>query len=207
MKFGERLKRERVAQQLTQREMAAQLNVSRQTISSWETGNSYPDIDRLIQLSDVYQISLDVLLKEDSGMKEYLKKQEVMDEIKPIVKLTTVIDLIFIAILLVIPVHGIAGGLVMLMGLLNIAVLQRIQRFQEAVTGERWVNRWSTRRLWLMLTTGVLLVVALGVAGITGWQWTSWVTKLVMAAGVTLAALVVLEITYRVDVKRHTEEK
>ena len=80
--------------------MAAQLDVSRQTISSWETGNSYPDIDRLIQLSDVYQISLDVLLKEDSGMKEYLKKQEVMDEIKPIVKLTTVIDLIFIAILL-----------------------------------------------------------------------------------------------------------
>ena len=100
MKFGERLKRERIAQQLTQREMAAQLNVSRQTISSWETGNSYPDIDRLIQLSDVYQISLDVLLKEDSGMKEYLKKQEVVDEIKPIVKLTTVIDLIFIAILL-----------------------------------------------------------------------------------------------------------
>ncbi|WP_461243857.1 helix-turn-helix domain-containing protein [Secundilactobacillus muriivasis] len=207
MKFGERLKRERMAQQLTQREMAGQLNVSRQTISSWETGNSYPDIDSLIRLSDAYQISLDVLLKEDSGMKEYLKKQEVMDEIKPIVKLTTVIDLIFIAILLVIPVHGIAGGLVMLMGLLNIAVLQRIQRFQEAVTGERWVNRWSTRRLWLMLTTGVLLVVALGVAGIVGWQWTSWVTKLVMAAGVTLAALVVLEITYRLDVKRHPEEK
>ena len=205
MKFGERLKRERIAQQLTQREMAAQLNVSRQTISSWETGNSYPDIDRLIQLSDVYQISLDVLLKEDSGMKEYLKKQEVVDEIKPIVKLTTVIDLIFIAILLVIPVHGIAGGLVMLMGLLNIAVLQRIQRFQEAVTGERWVNRWSTRRLWLMLTTGVLLVVALGVAEIAGWQWTSWVTKLVMAAGVTLAALVVLEITYWLDVNRHPE--
>ena len=207
MKFGERLKRERMAQQLTQREMAGQLNVSRQTISSWETGNSYPDIDSLIRLSDAYQISLDVLLKEDSGMKEYLKKQEVMDEIKPIVKLTTVIDLIFIAILLVIPVHGIAGGLVMLMGLLNIAVLQRIQRFQEAVTGERWVNRWSTRRLWLMLTTGVLLVMALGVAGIAGWQWTSWVTKLVMTAGVTLAALVVLEITYRLDVKRHTEEK
>lgn len=205
MKFGERLKRERIAQQLTQREMAAQLNVSRQTISSWETGNSYPDIDRLIQLSDVYQISLDVLLKEDSGMKEYLKKQEVVDEIKPIVKLTTVIDLIFIAILLVIPVHGIAGGLVMLMGLLNIAVLQRIQRFQEAVTGERWVNRWSTRRLWLVLTTGILLVVALGVAEIAGWQWTSWVTKLVVAAGVTLAALVVLEMTYRLDVKRHSE--
>lgn len=206
MKFGERLKRERVTQQLTQREMAAQLNVSRQTISSWETGNSYPDIDRLIQLSDVYQISLDVLLKEDTGMKEYLKKQEVMDEVKPIVKLTTVIDLIFIVILLVIPVRGIAGGLVMLMGLLNIVVLQRIQRFQEAVTGERWVDRWSKRRLWLILVIGGLLVIALGTAGIAGWQWTSLVTKLVVAAGVTLAATVLLEITYRLDVKRYSKD-
>lgn len=207
MKFGERLKRERVAQQLTQREMAAQLNVSRQTISSWETGNSYPDIDRLIQLSDIYQISLDVLLKEDSGMKEYLKKQEVMDEVNPIVKLATIIDLIFIVILLVIPVHGIAGGLVMLMGLLNIVVLQRIQRFQEAVTGKRWVDRWFMRRLWLILAIGVLSVMALGVAGIADWQWTSLVTKLVVAAAVVLVTLVLMEIAYQLDVKRHTKEK
>lgn len=139
-------------------------------------------------------------------MKEYLKKQEVMDEVKPIVKLTTVIDLIFIVILLVIPVRGIAGGLVMLMGLLNIVVLQRIQRFQEAVTGERWVDRWSKRRLWLILVIGGLLVIALGTAGIAGWQWTSLVTKLVVAAGVTLAATVLLEITYRLDVKRYSKD-
>lgn len=73
MRFGARLKTERIELGLTQKQVADTMNVSRQTISSWETENSYPDIDSLIQLSDLFHISLDVLLKEDVGMKEYLK--------------------------------------------------------------------------------------------------------------------------------------
>ena len=76
MKFGNRLKQERQKKQMTQQKVADDLNVSRQTISSWETENSYPDIESLIQLSNYYQVSLDTLLKEDTGMTEYLKKQE-----------------------------------------------------------------------------------------------------------------------------------
>ncbi|WP_270335155.1 helix-turn-helix domain-containing protein [Ligilactobacillus acidipiscis] len=75
MLFGERLQQSRNNLNLTQQDIADKMHVSRQTISSWERGNSYPDINSLISLSDYYQVSLDILLKEDTGMKEYLEKK------------------------------------------------------------------------------------------------------------------------------------
>lgn len=76
MLFGERLQQSRNNLNLTQQDIANEMHVSRQTISSWERGNSYPDINSLVNLSDYYQVSLDVLLKEDTGMKEYLEKKK-----------------------------------------------------------------------------------------------------------------------------------
>ena len=49
--------------------------MTRQTISGWENEISYPDIINLIKLSDYYHVSLDTLLKEDRGMREYLEKK------------------------------------------------------------------------------------------------------------------------------------
>lgn len=74
MQFGDRLKQQRKIKELTQDDVGKQLNVSRQTISSWENENSYPDIKNLIQLSNLYDISLDTMLKEDNGMKEFIEK-------------------------------------------------------------------------------------------------------------------------------------
>ncbi|MFY1049726.1 helix-turn-helix domain-containing protein [Apilactobacillus sp. 1-1-2] len=76
MQFGDRLKQQRKIKKLTQDEVAEKLNVSRQTISSWENEKSYPDIKSLISLSDMYDISLDTMLKEDSGMKEFIEKND-----------------------------------------------------------------------------------------------------------------------------------
>ncbi|WP_145993345.1 helix-turn-helix transcriptional regulator [Secundilactobacillus pentosiphilus] len=58
-----RLNRERLG--LTQDELAAKLYVSRQTISNWETGHSYPDIENLLRLSALFDVSVDDLLKGD----------------------------------------------------------------------------------------------------------------------------------------------
>lgn len=77
MQFGDRLKQKRKIKELTQDEVAEKLNVSRQTISSWENEKSYPDIKSLIALSNIYDISLDTMLKEDSGMKEFIEKNDV----------------------------------------------------------------------------------------------------------------------------------
>ncbi|WP_040537453.1 helix-turn-helix transcriptional regulator [Lentilactobacillus parafarraginis] len=49
----------------TQSDLAKQIHVSRQTISNWETGHTYPDIQSLLLLCDLYQITLDDLIHDD----------------------------------------------------------------------------------------------------------------------------------------------
>lgn len=65
MTFGTRLKQARIKQNLTQQQLAEQLHVSRQTISGWENERTYPDIDALIALSDLFGLSLDDLIRGD----------------------------------------------------------------------------------------------------------------------------------------------
>lgn len=49
---------------MSQLAFAEKLHVSRQTVSKWELGVSYPEIDKLIALSDLFQVSIDYLLKD-----------------------------------------------------------------------------------------------------------------------------------------------
>lgn len=100
MKFGDHLRQARLQKGVTQRQVADNFYVTRQTISSWENETTYPDIINLINLSDYYHISLDELLKEDSGMQEYLKKQDVLKSIKPISIVLLIIDLLFLGVIL-----------------------------------------------------------------------------------------------------------
>ena len=59
MEIGKKLKEARLNRDLTQEVIAEKLNVSRQTISNWENEKSYPDIISVIELSNLYSISLD----------------------------------------------------------------------------------------------------------------------------------------------------
>ena len=63
MEIGKKLKNARVQSGMTQENVAEKINVSRQTISNWENEKSYPDIISVIELSNLYSISLDDLLK------------------------------------------------------------------------------------------------------------------------------------------------
>lgn len=45
--------------------MAGKFDVSRQTISKWESGLSYPEIDKLIAISEMFDVSIDYLLKDN----------------------------------------------------------------------------------------------------------------------------------------------
>lgn len=100
MKFGERLKAARTKLNLTQEMVAQELFVSRQTISSWENERSYPDIQSLIKLSNCYQLSLDILLKEDNGMVEEIKRKEELAKINRIWGISYGINLIFLLMML-----------------------------------------------------------------------------------------------------------
>ncbi len=74
MEIGKKLKNARVQSGMTQENVAEKINVSRQTISNWENEKSYPDIISVIELSNLYSISLDVLLKGDEKMLEHLEE-------------------------------------------------------------------------------------------------------------------------------------
>ncbi|MCU7356654.1 helix-turn-helix domain-containing protein [Enterococcus dispar] len=65
MSLGDQLRSNRKRIGLSQGEVATQLNITRQSISKWETGKGYPDLDNLVLLSEIYDVSIDELLKED----------------------------------------------------------------------------------------------------------------------------------------------
>ncbi len=65
MEFPEQLKANRQRIGLSQEDLAQRIYVSRQTISNWETGKTYPDISSLLLLSNLFGVSVDELLKGD----------------------------------------------------------------------------------------------------------------------------------------------
>ena len=74
MNIGKRLKDARIESGYTQEQVSEQLDVSRQTISSWENGRTFPDIVSVVSLNDIYDVSLDVLIKGDEKMLEHLEE-------------------------------------------------------------------------------------------------------------------------------------
>ncbi|MGO3418571.1 MAG: helix-turn-helix transcriptional regulator, partial [Pseudolactococcus laudensis] len=68
MKICEQLKTYRKKMNLSQDDLAVIVYVSRQTISNWETGKSYPDLKSLLLMSDYFDVSLDELVKGDLQM-------------------------------------------------------------------------------------------------------------------------------------------
>lgn len=72
----------RKEKQLTQEEFGRLFHVTRQTVSNWENGKSYLELQILVSISDQFDISLDTLLKEDSKMVQSIDKERVMGIIK-----------------------------------------------------------------------------------------------------------------------------
>lgn len=82
MSFADNLQYLRKNNKITQEELAEELNISRQSISKWETGEAYPETDKLIALCDKFGVTLDELLRGDltSGVKsEEVKTQAVAE--------------------------------------------------------------------------------------------------------------------------------
>ena len=77
MELSKQIRSYRNKKALSQDQLAEQVFVSRQTISNWETGKSYPDVNSLILLSQVFEVSLDQLNKGDAEkMKVQIQKED-----------------------------------------------------------------------------------------------------------------------------------
>ena len=101
MNIGDKIKNAREENKLTQTQASESLMVSRQTISNWENGKSLPDILSVIRMSELYQISLDELLKGDKAMMDKIEKDiEISKTEKKIIKYAWISILVGVIILI-----------------------------------------------------------------------------------------------------------
>lgn len=78
MDISKQIKKYRLDSKLSQEDLAEKVFVTRQTISNWENGKNYPDINSLVLLSTLFGVSLDILVKGDlEKMKEEIKTEDI----------------------------------------------------------------------------------------------------------------------------------
>src|SRR5690625_2151420 len=73
MKIGEQIRVLRKSQNLSQEQLGEKQNVSRQAVYKWESDKGYPDIQNLITLSELFDISIDELIKKDKVYQQRIK--------------------------------------------------------------------------------------------------------------------------------------
>lgn len=77
MEMGKQIRKYRSEAGLSQEMLAEKIYVSRQTISNWENDKSYPDINSLLRLSEIFHVSIDILIKGDvEKMKEEIRQED-----------------------------------------------------------------------------------------------------------------------------------
>lgn len=100
MSLGERLYELRKKKGLSQEEVAEQLNVTRQSVSKWETDESKPDFDKIIPICDLFEITSNELLTGEIIEKEESIKIEIKDNKKKrAIYISSAIFLYFIAVI------------------------------------------------------------------------------------------------------------
>lgn len=121
MKFGENLQKLRKEKGISQEQLAEQLGVTRQSVSKWESGNSYPEMDKIVAICNLFHCDMNVLINKDiteerekkdassvvkeifSGVTNYVKKTIYLFEhksLKDIIKMCVQVFIIICVILL-----------------------------------------------------------------------------------------------------------
>lgn len=107
MELGNKIKYYRGEKEFSQEELAERVYVSRQTISNWENNKSYPDINSIVLLSEIFEISIDNLIKGDV---EQMKKEINSEEVKKLnFYATMMVILMLVATILLMPMLKFIG--------------------------------------------------------------------------------------------------
>ena len=107
MQIHNQIKSQRNLMGLSQEELAEEIFVSRQSISNWERGSNYPDLDSLLALSTLFEISLDQLVKGDIDI---MKEKIESGLIKEFENLARNLALMFVAsMILLVPFYKFFG--------------------------------------------------------------------------------------------------
>lgn len=97
MELGNKIKYYRGEKEFSQEELAERVYVSRQTISNWENNKSYPDINSIVLLSEIFEISIDNLIKGDV---EQMKKEINSEEVKKLNFYATMMGILMLVALI-----------------------------------------------------------------------------------------------------------
>lgn len=121
MTFGEKLQYLRKSKGMSQEQLASIINVSRQAVSKWELNDSLPDVENILQLSKLFEVSIDYLLKDDIEIENTLKSIDNVTNNKNTAYTLSIASFAFIAIGLLLAIGGwyenqnadsIVGGLI-----------------------------------------------------------------------------------------------
>ena len=100
MELGTQIRKYRNERTVSQEALAEKVYVSRQTVSNWENDKSYPDVKSLMLLSEVFEASLDQLIKGDVEiMKEQIDQIDQTDQ-KRFGRLSNIFTILFLAVLI-----------------------------------------------------------------------------------------------------------
>lgn len=136
MNIGDKIKEQRLKKEWTQEQLGQLLNVSRPTISSWEVGRNYPDLEMTVAISDLFGISLDELLRGDREMTKNFSKKLRWNRYYKII-------LAVIAVVVIVPASSLAK------------LHWDEQRYRENLAAHSWREDKDTRYPdWYLLNEG-----------------------------------------------------
>ncbi len=92
MNIGERIYELRRKNSMSQEDLAEKMNVSRQSISKWESSQSVPEVERIVQLSNIFNVSTDWILKGENSKKQ--KSQSNKNNLKSVQTVSTALNYI-----------------------------------------------------------------------------------------------------------------
>lgn len=92
MNIGERIYELRRKNSMSQEDLAEKMNVSRQSISKWESSQSVPEVERIVQLSNIFNVSTDWILKVENSKKQ--KSQSNKNNLKSVQTVSTALNYI-----------------------------------------------------------------------------------------------------------------
>lgn len=167
MTFGKTLKERRSQLDLTQEEVAKKLYISRQTISNWENGKSYPDLDMLIKISDVYHVSIDSLLKGDQELKKSLDTQKVESILLPMEYIPLLLNIATAILTFLVPKNIWVVFVGLELNLIGIALSITNERINSYISGNEKAGKYFVKLLAIMsiivIATSVILYFIFGV--------------------------------------------
>ncbi|GHP14073.1 transcriptional regulator [Lentilactobacillus fungorum] len=150
MVISDKLKQCRKNKNMTQQDVADKLHVSRKTVSGWENGRSYPDINMIVLLSDLFDVATDDLIRDDRMLSYYEDQDRQNKRYSKVVRASYVINilLLIVSYLHTFYIRGFHSSIMSFLLIVNICILLTLY------------GNWSKfKRKWLLgKLVGVLII-------------------------------------------------